>query len=393
MRSFIRLTLLMLAFSSSAFALSQIPTAPVLAPQTPVINAKSYLLIDANSDKVLAEKNSEMKVEPASLTKMLTVYIIDNEIKAGKIKLTNEVLISKNAWQTTGTKMFVKVDTKVAVGDLIKGIIIQSGNDASIAMAEHIAGSEEAFAQLMNSYAQALGMHNSHFENATGLPSPNHITTAKDMAILASALIKDFPDTYKIYAEKEFTHNDIRQTNRNLLLWRNPQVDGIKTGHTDNAGYCLVASARDADDMRLISVVMGTKSDHARTEESNKLLNFGFRFYETHLVQKGGEPLQVSKIWMGRRRNLAVGFEDDLYITTVRGSYKKYNATVNVLSLLKAPITKGDVVGTYVIQDGNKQTVIEKPVVALSTIPKGNILQRGRDYVKLNVKSIFDKFS
>lgn len=389
----LRLALLVLVISTNVVAYPTTPSAPSLTPIPPTVAANAFLLLDANSNKVLAEKNSRVKVEPASLTKMMTVYIVDNEIKSGKLKLSDEVLISKNAWKATGTRMFVQVDTRVKVEDLLRGVIIQSGNDASRALAEHIAGSEEAFADLMNSYAHALGMEDSHFVNSTGLPDREHVTTAHDMAILARAIIKNFPETYKLYSQKEFVYNGIKQINRNRLLWRNSAVDGIKTGHTDSAGYCLVASAVDSKNMRLIAVVMGTKSSNARTEEANKLLTWGSRFYETNLVLKSGDALQDAKIWMGAKQNLAVGFEDDLYITTVNGDYKKYKATTNISNFIKAPVNKGDVIGSYVIQNANGETVFEKPIIALTTIPKGNIMQRSRDYLKLNIKALYNKYS
>lgn len=387
----LKLTILTIFFSTSAFG--DIPSAPILAPKPPAVAATAYLLLDANSNKVLAEKNSTLVVEPASLTKMMTAYIVDSEIKAGKIRPSDEVTISKNAWKAPGTRMFVQVDSKVKVEDLMQGVIVQSGNDASIALAEHIAGSEQAFADLMNSYAQMLGMRDSHFKNATGLPDKDHVTTAQDMAILARAIIKNFPETYRIYSQKEFSYNGIKQTNRNKLLWRNANVDGIKTGHTDSAGYCLVASGLDNNGMRLIAIVMGTKSDNARTEEANKLLNWGFRFYETQLVVKANQPLQSSKVWMGKKKELQVGFTEDLYITTTRGDYKKYSATTNVLNFIKAPIQQGTVVGNYVVLDANKEVVVDRPIVALTTIRKGNLWQRGRDYVKLNVKSLYKKYN
>jgi D-alanyl-D-alanine carboxypeptidase (penicillin-binding protein 5/6) len=236
-------------------------------------------------------------------------------------------------------------------------------------------------------------MQDSHFTNVTGLPDRAHVTTAHDMAILARAIIKNFPETYKIYSQKEFTYNGIKQSNRNKLLYRNAMVDGIKTGHTDSAGYCLVASAMDPNGMRLISIVMGTKSDNARTEEANKLLSWGFRFYETHAIRKAGEPLEHTAVWMGKKKELNVGFADDLYITTIRGDYKKYTETTNLVNFIKAPINQGEVVGSYVVRDMNKQVVVERPIVALTSIRKGNIWQRGRDYVKLNVKSLFEKYN
>lgn len=393
MRAFILKLAVCLVMCSKVVGSPTSKAVPTVAPTPPTIAANAYLLLDSNSNKILAEKNSTVKVEPASLTKIMTMYIIDSELKAGKIKLTDEVTISKNAWKATGTRMFVQVGSTVKVEDLIKGIIIQSGNDASIAMAEHIAGSEQVFADLMNQYAQQLGMYDSHFVNATGLPDKEHLTTAHDMGILARAIIRNFPHTYKLYSEKEFTHNGIKQINRNKLLWRNSMVDGIKTGHTDSAGYCLVASAMDNNGMRLISIVLGTKSDNARTEEANKLLNWGFRFYETQLVLKQTDALQEARIWMGNKKRVPVGFNEDLYITTVRGDYKKYTATTTVLSMLKAPINKGDVVGTYSVQNASKETILEQPIVALVNIPKGNVWQRGRDYVRLKVKSVYAKYS
>lgn len=392
MRSMIsQLTLFLVILSGATVANATNNPTPTLLPKSPTIAANAFLLIDANSQQVLAEKNSELLVEPASLTKMMTMYIVDSEIKAGKLSLDTPILVSKNAWQAPGSRMFLNVDTTVPVSELIKGVIIQSGNDSSIALAEHIAGSEQSFAELMNSYAQMLGMKNSHFMNATGLPDPQHITTAKDMAILARAIVRNFPETYKIYSQKEFVYNGIHQHNRNRLLWRNSVVDGIKTGHTDNAGYCLVASGK-IENMRLIAIVMGARSDKDRTEEANKLLTWGFRFYETNLIQKADVALQNSRVWMGNSKRVAVGFSEDLYITSAQGSYKKYTATINMPSMLKAPLAQGDIVGTYVIQDEHNQTIVEKPIVALKAVPKGNVLQRGRDFVRLNIKSVVNRF-
>jgi D-alanyl-D-alanine carboxypeptidase (penicillin-binding protein 5/6) len=381
-----------IVFSPLAFADNPFPVTPVVHPKAPTAAANAYLLIDYHSGQVLAENNSELKVEPASLTKMMTMYVIDNEIRSGKLRLDEEIQISKTAWQAPGSRMFVKVDTKVPVSELIKGIIIQSGNDASIAMAEHIAGSEQAFADLMNGYAQMIGMKDSHFMNATGLPDPNHYTTAKDLAILAKAMIKNFPETYKLYSEKEFIYNNIKQVNRNQLLWRNSAVDGIKTGHTDAAGYCLVASGT-VDHMRLIAVILGAKSAGQRTEEANKLLTWGFKFYETNLVQRANTKLQEAKIWKGKKQKLEVGFIDDLFITSTRGSYKKYAANIKMQEELVAPIQRGQVVGTYVVQDQHNQPILEIPIVALQDVGKGNIYQRGRDYIKLGIKKMLGKIT
>lgn len=390
---FSRLALpLLILISSAVMGDSTFPVTPTVQPKAPTLGANAYLLIDYHSGQVLAEKNIDLVVEPASLTKMMSMYVIDHELQSGKLKLDDQILISKNAWLATGSRMFVKVDTRVSVDELIKGIIIQSGNDASIALAEHIAGSEESFADLMNSYAQMLGMKNTHFVNATGLPHKEHVTTARDMAILAKAIIKNFPETYKIYSHKEFVYNNIKQINRNQLLWRNNAVDGIKTGFTDSAGYCLVASGA-VEHMRLIAVVMGSKSTSMRTEEANKLLTWGFKFYETNLVQNAGNQLQEAKIWMGKDQKLALGFKNDLFITSTRGSYKKYNAIVQIPDMIKAPVTEGQKIGTYVVQDQHNQTILEVPIVALKDVPKGNLYQRARDYVKLSFKSLFNKFT
>ncbi len=391
MRRFISsVFLILITFSSIAFGESTTPSPVMMLPKAPTIAANAFLLIDYNSGQILAEKNSDLVVEPASLTKMMTMYIVDNELKSGKLKLTDQILISKNAWQAPGSRMFVQVDTTVPVEELIKGVIIQSGNDSSTALAEHIAGSEQTFAELMNGYAQALGMKNSHFVNATGLPDPMHVTTAKDMSILARAIIHNFPHTYQIYSQKEFVYNGIRQYNRNQLLWRNQIVDGIKTGHTDSAGYCLVASGKSKE-MRLIAVVMGAGSDKSRTEEANKLLTWGFRFYEANVVQRAGVKFQSAKVLMGKDKTLDIGFADDLIITTPNGSYKNYTAQVKIPIGTKAPIKKGDVIGSYVVQDQNQQVILEQPLVALKDVAKGNIYQRSRDYIKLKVTKLFTK--
>ncbi|VAX02275.1 D-alanyl-D-alanine carboxypeptidase, partial [hydrothermal vent metagenome] len=262
--------------------------AATLIPATPKIKAKGYLLIDFNSGRVLAEKKSGQRMEPASLTKMLSAYVIDHELAKGNISLDDEVRISEKAWRMEGSRMFIEVGKKISVEDLLKGVIIQSGNDATVALAEHVAGSEDAFVSLMNQHAAELGMLDSHFVNSTGLPHKDHYTTPRDLAKLAIALIRDYPTHYAWYSQKEFVYNDIKQYNRNRLLWRNKYVDGIKTGHTESAGYCLVASA-ERDGMRLISVVLGTRNDETRSSESQKLLTYGFRFFETHRLYKANE--------------------------------------------------------------------------------------------------------
>jgi len=388
----VHLTLIMIIFSPVVVGDTATPTMPSVLPKSPTVAANAFILVDYDSGKVLAENNCDVQVEPASLTKMMAMYVVDHEIKVGKLKLSDQILISKNAWQAPGSRMFVQVGTTVGVEDLIKGVIIQSGNDASVALAEHIAGSEQSFADMMNAYAKSLGMEHSHFVNTTGLPDKSHVTTARDLSILARAMIKNFPETYRIYSQKEFVYNGIKQHNRNQLLWRNPAVDGIKTGFTDNAGYCLVASGK-VNNMRLIAVVLGSKSPSVRTAEANKLLTWGFRFYETNLVQLAGTKLQETKVWMGKSKHLDVGFNEDLYLTSSQGQYKNYTATVTLTPFLKAPIKKGDVVGTYLIQDKHNNTIIERPIVALSDIEKGNFLQRTRDYISLNIKAFMTKIT
>ena len=375
-----------ISFSVSSSTPPPLPT-PKINP--PTINANSYLLIDFNSQKVLTSKNANILIEPASLTKMMTMYIVDNEIKTKKLKLTDKVTISKKAWRAPGSRMFVNVDSKVAVAELIKGIIIQSGNDASIAIAEHIAGSEESFASLMNSYAKHLGMKNTYFTNATGLPDNSHYTTATDLGILATALIRDFPNTYNIYAQKEYTYNGIKQRNRNKLLWHNSRVDGIKTGHTDSAGYCLVASAQNKN-MRLISIVLGTKSEDSRTRETKKLLNWGFRFYETHKIYSANKPIQDIRVWMGNSKKVNIGLLEDLYVTIAQGSYSKLNISMQIPKIIKAPLAKETSIGTYRVML-NDEVLAQSPVVALQAVASGKLWSRVKDSIQLTINSLLDK--
>lgn len=390
MRKFAIKFVMLLTVSTLALAKSPIPSLPNVQPKPPSVAANAYLLMDSSSKQILAEHNIDAPVEPASLTKMMTVYVVDSEIQAGRLRPDTKVLISKKAWQAPGSRMFVSVNTEVPVSELIKGVIIQSGNDASIALAEHIAGSEEAFAELMNGYAKALGMQNTHFENASGLPHDQHLTTARDMAILARAIIKNFPETYKIYSEKEFFYNGIKQPNRNRLLYKDAKYDGIKTGFTDSAGYCIVGSGTDGS-MRLIAVVMGAKSDQARTEEASKLLGWGFRFFESNLVYKAGTKIKDARIWKGSRKRVDVGFAEDLYVTTAKGAYSKCTASMHLVEPLNAPCKQNDMVGTYVIQNQANDVIHEQPVVALRTIKRGNIYQRSRDYLIQKYDSLVSK--
>ncbi len=359
------------------------PAAPdaSLVPAPPSIAAKAYLLIDYDSGTVLAAKNPDQRVEPASLTKMMTSYIVAHELDAGKIHLDDKVTISEKAWKMPGSKMFIEVGKKVPVHDLIKGMIVQSGNDATVALAEYVAGSEEVFAQLMNQYAKKLGMTHTHFANATGLPNPDHYTTARDLATLARALIRDFPDHYEWYKEKVFTYNGITQYNRNKLLWQDPRVDGIKTGHTQSAGYCLVASAK-RDGMRLISVVLGTDSDRKRISESRKLLNYGFRFYETHPLYKANQRLTDRKVWEGATDLVAIGTPEDVYITIPRGEYKNVQPMMEIPKELHAPIQKGQQLGTLKVMLHDK-VLVEKPLIALNDVQEGGFFKKLMDQVKL----------
>lgn len=361
------LLLLVLNFYAANAAITPNPTPPNIA-------AKSYILQDFASGRVLAEHNSDQRLPPASITKLMTAYVVSHELQADNIKLTDEVLISEKAWKMVGSRSFIEVNTKVSVEVLLRGMIIQSGNDAAVALAEHIAGSEETFAQLMNEYAQQLGMINTNYRNSTGLPDPEHYTTAKDIAILSTAIIGGFPVHYKWYAEKEFTYNNITQPNRNKLLWRDVTVDGLKTGHTEAAGYCLAASAKRSG-MRLISVVLGTRSVEARAQETQKLFNYGFRFFETHDLYKAGDKITSSKIWKGSDKEVDLGVTQSLAVTVPRGRYKELVATTNLQQPIIAPITQGSVLGEVEIRLDD-EIVAKQSLVALKTVDQGGWWRR-----------------
>ncbi|EJG0765437.1 serine hydrolase [Vibrio parahaemolyticus] len=372
-------------FAQSAFA------SPVVVPDAPQIAAKGYVLMDYHSGKVLAEKEMNTKLSPASLTKMMTSYVIGQELARGNISEDDDVTISKNAWAKNfpdSSKMFIEVGTTVKVRDLNRGIIIQSGNDACVAMAEHIAGSEDAFVDLMNAWANTLGMNNSHFANVHGLDNSELYSTPYDMALLGKALIRDVPDEYRVYSEKKFTYNGITQYNRNGLLWdKSMNVDGIKTGHTSNAGYSLVSSATEGQ-MRLVAVVMGTKDANARKSESKKLLSYGFRFFETVAPHKAGETFVEEKVWMGNKDTVALGLDQDTYVTLPRGEAKNLKASFVLEKELEAPINKGDVVGKLYYQiDG--EDIAEYPLMALETVEQGSLFSRLWDYIVLLFKSFF----
>ncbi|NOT86390.1 MAG: D-alanyl-D-alanine carboxypeptidase [Methylococcaceae bacterium] len=349
-------------------------TGKIVIPNPPQIAGTSFILEDFNSGKVLAEKDADLKVEPASLTKVMTVYVIFNELNKGSLKMDELVTISDKAWRTEGSRMFVKVNERVKVEDLLQGVIIQSGNDASVALAEHVAGDEATFATLMNQHAARIGMKDSHFTNSMGLPGPDHYSTARDLAKLARTLIKEFPQYYRWDSQKEFTYNKITQPNRNLLLWRDPSVDGIKTGHTEAAGYCMLASAK-RNDMRLISVVMGTASANARSDESESLLNYGFRFYETHRLYTAGQALSESRVWKGDSKTVPIGFREDFYVTVPVRHFNDLKATINVDNKIMAPVAAGAAMGKVSFDLGG-DPYFEAPIVALKAVPVGGFFKR-----------------
>ncbi len=346
--------------------------APVPAP--PKIDAKAHLLIDFNTAQVLAEGNIDERLEPASLTKIMTLYTLAHEITEGRLALDDLVTVSEKAWKMGGSRMFIEVGKQVPVHDLLLGVVIQSGNDAGVALAEHVSGAEEVFAELMNQHAERLGLKNSHFVNTSGLPDPEHYTTARDLATLAAALIRDYPEQYALSKMQEFTFNGIKQRNRNKLLWRDPSVDGIKTGHTAVAGYCLVASAV-RDGMRLISVILGSASEKQRTADTQALLNYGFRFYETRRLYGANKPLTEVRVWKGEPRAAGLGLTQDLYITLPRRQHEELNATMNVDGPMVAPVVRGQRGGTLKITLGG-EAYTEKPLVALSAIPEGSLFSR-----------------
>lgn len=360
-------------------ALAPAPAMPL--PTAPTIAAKAHILLDYHSGKVLTDGNPDMRVEPASITKLMTAYIIYGAMKRGDLTSETPVTISEKAWRMQGSKMFVRVGNQVKVDDLLKGMIIQSGNDATIALAEHIAGSEDAFANMMNHEAQRLGMTGTHFVNSTGWPDANHYSTARDLAKLMAAVIRDFPEQYVREREKEFVWNNIKQHNRNRLLWRDPSVDGGKTGHTESAGFCLVASA-EREGMRLISVVLGTASDDARAEQSLSLLNYGFRFFETRLLRKGGDVLVEPRVWKGASKTVKLGLANDFYVTAPRGQFDKLNLAVDMPPQIDAPVAQGQAVATLRAKLG-ENVVAEVPAVALGDVPQGGIFRRMVDGVVL----------
>ncbi|MDQ0009801.1 D-alanyl-D-alanine carboxypeptidase (penicillin-binding protein 5/6) [Luteibacter jiangsuensis] len=369
-----------------------VPEAPV--PPPPDVEGKSWVLMDYNTGQIIASKEPDLQVEPASITKVMTDYVVSAEVGNGKIHMTDPVTISENAWRgggagTDGSTSFLKLNSQVPLKDLLYGMIIQSGNDAAIALAEHTAGSEPAFANLMNAYAKQLGMTHSNFQNASGYPVANHYTTARDIAILSRALIHDFPEDYAISAVKEFEWNGIKQHNRNLLLWRDNTVDGIKTGHTAAAGYCLAASAKQGD-ARMIAIVMGATSEKGRADAALALLNYGFRFYESHKLYEANKPLATPKLWKGAENTIPLGLTEDALVSVKRGDYDKLKADLDIPATLIAPFKKGQQVGTLrVTLDG--QPVLAAPLVALADAPEGGFFSRLWDTIMLWFHSDGDK--
>ena len=394
MKKFLSLLLLILpaiAFAAKAPAKPEAKPAAA-APQSaaPVafgalnVAAKSFVLRDFQSGQILVSQSVDLKVEPASLTKLMTAYLAFKNIKEKRLSESQALPVSEKAWKAIGSRMFIDLKVPVTVSELLRGMIIQSGNDASIALAEAIGGSEEAFAELMNKEAVRLGMKNSHFLNATGLPDAQHFSTAEDLSLLAAAIIRDFPEFYTIYSTREYKYNNITQPNRNRLLWLDPTVDGMKTGHTDNAGWCLVSSAK-RNDRRLISVVLGTASDTVRTVESQKLLNYGFQFYDTRRMYKQGESVVSLDVYKGQEKTLKAGFDKDLFLTLPRPDFENVKPTLTTTQPLIAPLAKGQEVGMMKLTLGDK-TIAQYPVLALEAVPVAGFFRRTWDSLRLMLK-------
>jgi len=355
------------------------PATPV--PPPPQIAARSFILIDGDSGRVLAALDPDSRQEPASLTKLMTAYAVFHALKEGRIKLTDMVTISENAWKQEGSRMFVEVGKQVSVENLIQGMIVQSGNDATVALAEFVGGTEPTFVQMMNNYAKQLGMTGSHFTNSAGMPDPEHYITARDAATLADAVIREYPEYYRWYSQKEFAWNGITQQNRNGLLWRDPSVDGVKTGHTESAGYCLIASSK-RDGMRLVSVVLGTDSMKAREDASAALLNYGYNFFETKRVYAAGQPLTTARVWKGAAPEVGLALKRDLFITGQRGHVGSVQAEFELPDRLVAPLSASTAIGKVkVVVDG--ATVATYDLYPAQDVPAGGFFRRAIDSVRL----------
>lgn len=376
--------LIVTLFTSTALA------RPAIIPAPPQIAASGYILVDADSGRVIVEHNADEQLPPASLTKLMTSYVLSYEIEAGNVSNSDLVTVSKRAWAQNpvfagSSLMWIEVGKQVSLGELHKGIVISSGNDASVAVAEHLAGSEEAFADVMNQHAEILGMSNTHFVNAHGLPHPEHYTTARDLTKLSRAILR-FPAEYALYSEPYYTYNNIRTTNRNRLLFKDSTVDGLKTGHTEEAGYCLVTSAK-RNDMRLISVVMGTSSESARERETQKLLSYGFRYFETHSLYSPGDQLASSRVWAGAADQLGLGVEREIYLTIPKGQQDKLQAVMNIDEVIEAPVTQGKVYGEMVVTLGDEE-LLREPLVALQSVEEGGLFKRLWHALLLMIKGL-----
>ena len=373
---------LLYALISFVALLLQFPVASVAAPlpipDSPILDARSYLLEDHNSGKVLAEHNADEHIEPASITKLMTAYIVYEALADGRITLDDQVYVSEKAWRMSGSRMFIEVGSKVRVDELLDGLVIQSGNDSAVALAELISGTEEEFVKLMNLIARELGLTNTHYSNATGLPNKEHYTSARDIAKLTRVLIREFPEEYKRYAEPKYTYNGITQYNRNSLI-NDSFVDGVKTGHTDSAGYCLVASAKQKD-MRLISVVIGSKTEKSRTVHSRTLLAYGFRYFESHKLYSAREPLTEARVWKGYIKNVQLGLENDFFVTIPKGQYKYLKASMEVQAQTQAPVLEGQNFGDVSIFF-NEEVVSARPLVALQSVDKGGMIRWTVDFI------------
>lgn len=372
---------LVLAALVAASHAQPVPEAAKTDLPAPTLTARSWVLVDHNTGWILAEHQSDEVIEPASLTKLMTAYLVFSELKKGVMSLDDKVHVSKKAWQTGGSRMFIEVDTQVSVENLLKGLIIQSGNDAAVALAEHVAGTEEAFAARMNDTADRLGMENSNFTNAPGLPDPDHYSTARDLSILAAALIREFPDYYKWYSIREFTYNDITQPNRNVLLGRDDAIDGVKTGYTENAGYCLIGSGRK-DGMRLVAVVTGTDSPNRRAEEVHALLKYGFASYESKLLFDGGKAAARVPVYKGKRDNVSVAVERPLYVTVAKGKEPELKADLQLPDSTMAPVNSGQPLGEVKVTLAG-DALVDAPLVAMNTIERGTWWQVALDSVLL----------
>ncbi len=379
--------LLIILFVFLGLTITALRAEPIFIPTPPEISAISYILMDAKTGEIIVEHNADEKLPPASLTKLMTAYVTEYELARGNISFDDKVIISEKAWAMKGSRTFLRKGSIVPFETLIKGMIVQSGNDATVAIAEHVAGSESAFVDLMNQHAKLLGMKNSHFSDSTGYPIDNHYSSTRDIAIVAQAIINNYPKNYHFYDNKDFTYNNIRQPNRNRLLWSDPSVDGLKTGHTQAAGYCLVASALRSN-TRLISVVMGTKTDEARSIQSQKLLDYGFRYYKTRKLYNEGQVIANVKVWGGAKNSVKVGFINDVLVTLPRQEAQSIPVQLQLKPVIEAPIRVGNMLGTITINaDGNKMYEIN--IVALETVNKGGFFKRMFDKIKFFFINLF----